>query len=120
MVFEIYWGEDFSKHRGWTMFDIEYYQEESKRVPGKYHSDIHVRPCVEGLFRFFDSIKDNENFNKEEFIKDANEIQTLRGWLFEVASYTIKDKSHYGEKYKYIRNKIYNFVNKYNLYLNID
>ena len=26
MTFQIYWAEDFSINRGYTMFDIEYYQ----------------------------------------------------------------------------------------------
>ena len=119
MTFEIYWGEDFTKQRGWTMFDIEYYQK-STDVPGKYSSELKVLPCAEGLLRFYDHKKDDPEFNKEEFIADCVAIQELRGWFFEVAVYTIKDESHYGERYKHIKKVIDDFVKKYDVYLNID
>ena len=119
MTYEIYWGEDFTKHRGWTLFDIEYYQK-STDVPGKYYSEIRVLPDAEGLLRFFDTKKDDSTFDKERFIQDCITIQELRAWLFEVAVYTIKDASHYGERYKHIKRIIDDFCEKYGLYLNID
>lgn len=120
MIFDIYWGRDVNNHNDWSsLFDIEYFQKKSD-VPGKYYTDIRVLPDAQGLLRFFDSKKDDANFNKEEFIQDCVTIQELRGLLFEVLVYTIKDDSHYGERYKYIRNIIDKFVEKYDLYLKID
>lgn len=119
MTYELYWGKDFTNHRGWTLFDIEYYQV-STDIPGKYYSEIKVLPCAEGLLRFFDYKKDDPSFDKEEFIQDCTIIQELRGWLFEVAKYTIKDDGHYGERYRRIRSIICDFSEKYGVYLNID
>lgn len=120
MIFDIYWGRDVNNPDDWSsLFDIEYFQKKSD-VSGEYYTDIRVLPCAEGLLRFFDSKKDDTNFDKEQFIQDCVTIQELRGLLFEVLVYTIKDASHYGERYKHIRKIIDKFVKKYDVYLNVD
>lgn len=131
MTIQIYWGEDFTKHRGYTMFDIEYYQVkvENKNVSDgaipstRYHlwqSELHVLPCVEGLVRYTVAQKDNPNFNIEDFIRDSEEIQELRGWLWEHNQPSEDSKLHYGGRYEYIRNKVDDYAKKYDVYVNID
>lgn len=120
MIFDIYWGRDVNNPDDWSsLFDIEYFRKKSD-VSGEYYTDISVLPCAEGLLRFYDHKKDDPEFNKEEFIADCVVIQELRGWLFEVAVYTIKDESHYGERYKCIKRIIDDFVKKYDVYLRVD
>ena len=122
MTFQIYWGEDFTKHRGYTMFDIEYYQTRVDK--NKWQSEIHVLPCVEGLVRYTFAQKDNPDFYIEDFIRDSEEIQELRGWLWErdgTHNQPSEDSSlHYGERYKYIENLLDEYAKKYGVYVNRD
>ena len=133
MTFQIYWGEDFTTNRGYTMFDIEYYQIQtgsyitvdgytaSKKL---WQSELHVLPCVEGLVRYTLSQKDNPDFNVKEFIADSEVIQELRGWLWEFDGRNNKPsadgKLHYGERYQYIESLINDYAKKYGCYVSRD
>lgn len=118
MTFQIYWSDDFTQHRGYTIFDIEYYLTKSD-YNDNYYSEIKVLPCVEGLTRYLNSRKNDVNFNLEEFIKDGNEIQELRRWLWEKADNN-DETQHYKTRLQHIKNILNNFTKKYNVYLNID
>lgn len=122
MTFQIYCGEDFTKHRGYTMFDIEYYQYRNNDE--LWQSELHVLPCVEGLVRYTLSQKDNPDFNVEEFIADSEVIQELRRWLWEVDGANNKPdtegKLHYGERYQYIESLINDYAKKYGCYVSRD
>lgn len=122
MTFQIYWGEDFTKHRGYTMFDIEYYQTRVDK--NKWQSEIHVLPCVEGLVRYTFAQKDNPDFYIEDFIRDSEEIQELRGWLWErdgTHNQPSEDSNlHYGDRYKYIDSKLHDYAKKYGMYVSRD
>ena len=123
MTFEIFYSDNYPSHRGWCLFDIEYYQIQSERDKGKWHSEIRVLPCVEGLIRFYDSKKNDANFNMEEFIQEAKVIQELRRWLWEVdGNKAVEDnyKIHYGKRYETIKKGIDEFAKKYDLLINID
>ena len=122
MTFQIYWTEDINKHRGYTMFDIEYYQ--TKVDKNKWQSELHVLPCVEGLVRYVTAQKDNPDFYVDEFIADSEVIQELRRWLWEIDGRNNKPdadgKSHYGERYQYIETLINDYAKKYGCYVNRD
>ena len=122
MTFQIYWGEDFTKNRGYTMFDIEYYQYRNNDK--LWQSELHVLPCVEGLVRYTLSQKNNPEFNREQFIADSETIQELRGWLWEFDGRNNKPdadgKLHYGERYQYIESVLNDYAKKYGCYVSRD
>lgn len=132
MTLQIYWGDDFTKNRGYTMFDIEYYLIHSNRrtlndkgeLVKEWQSEIHVLPCVEGLTRYILSQKDNTDFNPEQFIEDSEEIQELRGWLWVFDGKNNRPdpetKLHYGERYSYIKNKLEEYAKKYGCFVSQD
>ena len=122
MTFQIYWGEDFTVNRGYTMFDIEYYQYRNNDK--LWQSELRVLPCVEGLVRYTLSQKDNPDFNVEEFIADSEVIQELRRWLWEFDGRNNKPdadgKLHYGERYQYIETLLNDYAKKYGCYVSRD
>lgn len=128
MTYEIYYlPEDSAKNsRGYSMFDIEYYRKQSILGEDKYFSEISCLPCVEGLSRFLkDKLQENINFDIESFIKDATEIQEIRGLLYERYDNSPKESKvssdfHYHIFGEVLENLLNNFVNKYGLYINKD
>ena len=120
MTIQVYWGDDFTKNRGYTMFDIEYYM--CRNNDNLWQSELHVLPCVEGLVRYTLSQKDNSNFNVEQFIADSEVIQELRGWLWEVNGNKPdeQNKLHYGERYQYIKTILNDYAEKYGCYVSMD
>lgn len=126
MVYQIYYiprGEQ-NNSRGYTLFDIEYYQNQSD-ITKDWYSEIHCLPMVEGIARFLKDALNNKDFIFEDFVKDADEIQEIRGLLYE--RYDNKPKPsidahhfHYHIFGKVLKEKIYEFSNKYGLYVNID
>lgn len=73
------------------MFDIEYYQKQSDRSKDWY-SEIDCLPLVEGIAYFLKDSFKNKDFIFEDFVKDADEIQEIRGLLYE--RYNNKPQSH--------------------------
>lgn len=128
MTYEIYYlPEDSAKNsRGYTMFDIEYYRKQSVREDDEYFSEISCLTCVEGLARFLkDKLQKNDNFEIESFIKDATEVQEVRGLLYERFDNTPKDfeKSlnfHYHIFGEVLENLLNDFADKYGLFINKD
>jgi len=126
MTYQIYYmpkGEQ-NNSRGYTLFDIEYYQEHSDESKDWY-SEIHCLPIVDGISYFLKEAFTNRDFILEDFVKDADEIQEIRGLLYE--RYNNKPKSqtdahhfHYRVFGKILEEKIYKFANKYGLFVNID
>ena len=126
MTYQIYYIPKGEKNnsRGYTLFDIEYYQEQSDSSKDWY-SEIDCLPVVEGIaYSLKDSFK-NKDFIFEDFVKDADEIQEIRGLLYE--RYNNKPKSsidahnfHYHIFGKVLKEKVDTFANKYGLFVNID
>ena len=127
MTYQIYYmPKDFTRNsRGYVMFDIEYYREQSQ-TKDKWFSDISCLPCVEGLTHFLkDKFNEDINFDIEEFTNTAIEIQEVRGLLYERFNNTPKENKeanhfHYhvfGETFEKLLN---DFANKYKLYINKD
>ena len=121
MVYQIYYGNRD------IMFDIEYYQTKSEheRTKGLWCSEIKVLPCVEGLTRFLESKRNDDNFDYDQFIREAREIQELRGWLYErsgnkYCELDVNNFLHYHTRKDHIETVINDFVNLYNLNLSVD
>ena len=113
MVYQIYYIPKGSEEnsRGYTMFDIEYYLTYSDYAKG------------EGFIRYMKDVP--KGFDYEQFIDDADEIQEIRGLLYE--KYDNKPKSldeardfHYRVFGKILREKLDAFCEKYGCFLNID
>ena len=84
MTYQIYYIPKGEKNnsRGHTLFDIEYYQEQSDKSKDWY-SEIDCLPVVEGIAYFLKDSFKNKDFIFEDFVKDADEIQEIRGLLYE-------------------------------------
>lgn len=126
MTYQIYYipkGEQ-NNSRGYTLFDIEYYQKQSNN--SKYwYSEISCLPIVEGIAYFLKDVLNNKDFIFEDFVKESDEIQEIRGLLYE--RYNNKPKSHTDAHHfhyhifgKVLKEKVDTFCNKYGLYVNID
>lgn len=127
MVYQIYYTPKDSKNndRGNVMFDIEYYLSKSKVKNDYWFSELSCLPCVKGMVSFLKDKRNDENFNYDEFVELAEEIQEIRGLLYE--RYNNRPKPydeardfHYKFFGKMLKEKVETFANKYNLHINID
>ncbi len=126
MTYQIYYtpkGEE-NNSRGYTLFDIEYYQKQSDKTKDWY-SEISCLPVVEGIAHFLKDSLSNKDFMFENFVKESYEIQEIRGLLYERYDNRPKpsidaEHFHYHIFGKVLKEKIYEFSNKYGLYVNID
>lgn len=127
MTYQIYYKPENSAEnsRGYVMFDIEYYREQSQ-TKDKWFSDISCLPCVEGLTHFLkDKFNEDINFDIEEFIKEGTVIQELRGLLYERFNNKPKENKeanhfHYHVFRETLEKLLNNFADKYGLYINKD
>ena len=117
MVFQIRWTEDYTKGY-YTLFDVEVWRDNGAN--GKMYTEVKSLTCVEGIARYLMSRKDDSTFNVEEFINDAEAIEELRRWVWEIAFYQIKGDNAHQEKVKYVKNAMKAFCEKYECYLNED
>jgi hypothetical protein len=111
----------------YTMFDIEYYLKEFNSEKAEMLSEIHVSIIPNGYTHFVaDKLREEafESFNLEDFIKDVNKINNLRGLLYEWYDNRPRQLSdakifhnEFGDKFKKILTE---FVEKYNLSLEVD
>lgn len=127
MVYQIYYMPKGSKNndRGNVMFDIEYYLSKSEVKNNYWFSELSCLPCVKGIVSFLEDKRNEEDFNYDEFAELAEEIQEIRGLLYE--RYNNKPKPYdeardfyYKVFGKILKEKLETFANKYNLYINID
>ena len=129
MTYQIYYmPKDFTRNsRGYVMFDIEYYREQSQ-TKDKWFSEIRCLPCVEGNTRFLRDVFEHKidiDFDFEEFIKEGTEIQELRGLLYERFNNKPKENKeanhfHYHVFGETLEKLLNDFANKYKLYINKD
>lgn len=127
MVYQIYYIPKGAKERsrGVCMFDIEYYMKQHKETENTWYSEIHCLPCVDGLCDFIRDKVGEEGFDFDAFVRDAAEIQEIRGLLYEKHYNRPKEeeearKFHYDIFGKEIRALFDLFCKQYGLYLNID
>lgn len=112
-----------------VMFDIEYYQKQSEKNKEEWYSEIRCLPCVDGLTRFLKDKFNEPGFDYEQFIKDAYEIQEVRGLLYEhmwegqdnrPKSSKDADNFHYHIFGKVIEKLFDDFTKKYGLWIGKD
>lgn len=122
MIYQIYY-ENETGHRQ-VMFDIEVYISEVKENKnyGKWYVEMHSDSFVSGVVDFIvDKLDRNQ---KDEFKTDCEELEELRGWLWETHSNyprTMKEASDDRTIWmEYIKDKVYTFSKKYGLYVNED
>lgn len=127
MVYQIYYTPKDSKNndRGNVMFDIEYYLSKSEVKNNYWFSELSCLPCVKGMVSFLKDKRNDENFNYDEFVELAEEIQEIRGLLYErynnrPKQYDEANEFHYTFFGKILEEKLETFANKYNLFINRD
>lgn len=127
MVYQIYYTPKDSKNndRGNVMFDIEYYLSKSEVKNDYWFSELSCLPRVKGIVSFLKDKRNDENFNYDEFVELAEEIQEIRGLLYErynnrPKQYDEANEFHYTFFGKILEEKLETFANKYNLHINID
>ena len=128
MVFQIYFGERGMEHN--VLFDIEVYLNKEDRLGGDWHSEIISRAFGSAFTNYFFSVNIQELIDKGSYIsdmvKDAKELEELRGWLYERADFsnTPINMTWASERHKkvvaYVKEKVYAFADKYNLNVNED
>ena len=128
MVFQIYFGERGMEHN--VLFDIEVYLKQEDRLGGDWYSEIISRAFGSAFTNYFFSVNIQELIDKGSYIsdmvKDAKELEELRGWLYERANFsnTPINMNWASERHKkviaYVREKVYAFADKYNLNVNED
>lgn len=126
MTYQLYYipNGDSEYSRGYTLFDIEYYKTQSEEKD-KWFSEIHCLPIVEGITHFLNDKFKDDTFDYKEFIKDAEEIQEIRGLLYEKFDNKPKihkdcDEFHYRIFGKTLKTILMDFCDKYGLWINVD
>lgn len=123
MVFNICYKDRWSN----VMFDVETYLKQSDCEPtkGLWNSEIRVHALSKGISQYvFDKIKDEEVLR--EFQDDCDEIEELRGWLWEQKGNSLlpqKEASdrHYSEIVAHVKTVLKEFCEKYgDLFINED
>ena len=128
MVFQIYFGERGMEYN--VLFDIEVYLKKEERLGGEWQSEIHSSAFGSAFANYFFSVNIQELIDKGSYIsdmvKDAKELEELRGWLYEIANFfnTPINMTLASERHKkvvaYVKEKVYAFADKYNLNVNED
>lgn len=125
MTYKIYYIPNGEKNsRGYDLFDIEYYLKKWNSPEGWY-SEIRCLQIVKGIYDFIKESNENKDFNLDEFVNDATDIQEIRGLLYERYNNKPKPKSepsnfHYKIFGKILEGMLNDFANKYGLYINRD
>ena len=124
-----YTPRDKQNTRGFVMFDIEYYKKQNEKNKEEWYSEISCLPCVDGITMFLKDKFNEPGFDYEQFIKDAYEIQEVRGLLYEhqwngqnncPKSSKDADNFHYHIFRKVIEKLFNDFTKKYGMWINID
>ena len=127
MVYQIYFlpkGTEYD-HPRHTLFDIEYYLNQSDVNKEEWFSEISVLPIANELVYFLKEKFEGDSFDYKQFAEDIDEIQELRRTLYE--RYDNKPKQHMEARVfhyhvfgKTLKKTLYDFADKYGLYINID
>lgn len=130
MVYQIYFGEKRGTHR--ILFDMDVYLHnvESGAHKGEWYSEIHVCTFAAGIANFiWSDVTPMDAATKIKFLEDCDEIDDLRGWLFErTPDYNtclpLKEarERFYGEGgvVEHVKKVVYDFAKKYNCHVNED
>lgn len=124
MVYEIYYDTN-TPYR--SLFGIEIYLktiEIEGKNKGLWFVELHSNARISGVVDFLKDKFNDGSFDKDQFIKDCYELEELRGWLWETHSNSPrlaeKAEKDMDEWEIYVRERIIEFIKKYDLYLNTD
>lgn len=112
----------------YTLFDIEWYMaldETKKSDKDRWYSEMDVCVCVKGVTKFLMDNFYNSRFNADEFAKDSEQIQELRGWLWETHNNSLCDlhtceNRHYHVFKPELDEIIKTYCDKYGFSINVD
>ena len=117
MTYKLFYKSD-------VLFDIEY---NLVKVPGKnlWYSELDCLPLVRGITIFLRDNISNQNFNIEDFIRDGEAIEELRGFLYErhdnrPKTYDKASDFHYHSFKNEMDELLKSFCHKYGLDIVID
>lgn len=112
------------------LFDIEWYLalNESNNLSykdNKWYSEISCHTCIKGVSEYLNDNFKKEKFNLEDFIKDSEVIENIRGWLHEkhnnrYAPIDLASNRHYNEFSPELKSIIENYSNKYGFIVHTD
>lgn len=111
--------------RGTVVFDIEYYQKQNEKNKEEWYSEISCLPCVDGLTLFLKDKFNEPGFDYKQFIEDGNQIQEIRGLLWEWRDNKPRNSKeasefHYHIFGEEIKNIFNSFCKKYGLWMGVD
>lgn len=128
MVYQIYFGDRGMKHN--VLFDIEVYLTLTEDERCNWYSEIHSSSFGSAFINYFKSDDMKALLENDvvlsNMIEDSKELEELRGWLYERSDTrnTPTEKSLASKRHKkileYVKEKVYAFADKYNLYVNED
>lgn len=127
MVYQIYYTPKGTKEDiRYVIFDIEYYlSKDDINEKNNWFSEIHCLLCIGGITKFLKDKLNDKDFNCDEFVTLGEEIEEIRGLLYErydnkPKKYSAAKDFHYKVFGKVLEEKIEAFANKYGLYINRD
>lgn len=127
MIYQIYYTpKDTKEDIRYVIFDIEYYLSKyDMNEINNWISEIRCLTCVKGVAKFLKDKLNDKDFNCDEFVTLGEEIEEIRGLLYErydnkPKKYSAAKDFHYKVFGKVVEEKIKAFANKFNLYINRD
>lgn len=120
MIYHVIYNRNSKRYE---MFDIECYPTSFNEKSKEYICELDTVIIPIGYNYFLEDNISKDDFDIEEFTKDATELNELRGLLYELDNHprSIDEiKIFYNEFEKTINHIIKRFVNKYNLILELD
>lgn len=127
MIYQIYYTpKDSKEDRRYVIFDIEYYlSKDDFREINNWISEINCLVCIKGITKFLKDKLNDKDFDCDEFVTLGEEIEEIRGLLYEhydnkPKKYSAAKEFHYKVFGKVLEEKIKAFANKYDLYINRD
>lgn len=127
MVYQIYYTPKDSKEDiRYVIFDIEYYlSKDDMHEINNWISEVRCLTCVKGVTKFLKDKLNDKDFNCDEFVTLGEEIEEIRGLLYErygnmPKKYSRAREFHYKVFGKVLEEKIEAFANKYDLHINRD
>lgn len=120
-----YTQKDKPNTRGVVLFDIEYYQKQNEKDKNLWYSEIHCCPCVRGIGTFIKDKLNEPGFDYEQFINDAEEIEEIRGLLWERHNNKSRPNKeaydfHYHQFGKELKEILVTFTEKYGMWIRED
>lgn len=127
MIYQIYYTPKDSKEDiRYVIFDIGYYLlKDDINEKNNWFSEIHCLPCIGGITKFLKDKLNDKDFNCDEFVTLGEEIEEIRGLLYErydnkPKKYSAAKDFHYKVFGKVLEEKIEAFADKFDLYINRD